>query len=364
MHIFCVLNAYKRLDSALQEILDSKRNQVAQLIESKCVFVNGVLAKKSRPLKKGDEISVDFSQNYIKSNCQDSNDFKNLKIEIIHESRDFVILNKPQNLVVHTAPSVKEPTLCDYLKARNFTLSNLAGSKRLGIVHRLDKDTSGAILVAKNNRAHAHFSELLRQRKMGRIYLCVVSPPLKENAVIELFLGRNPQNRLKMAALSPLKHPRARDSKSEFRKVMISDDGRFELLSVRLFSGRTHQIRVHLDSINRHIYGDSLYSPANLAKSYKCKMLLHATLLYFGDFVDSKDSKDIAQDSKNLENLKNSHKEVFFAPLSKDFIAFLESNFTNYKEILEKHLNEWKIELLKQDSTESTQVLSTAGSRK
>ncbi|MWV61058.1 RluA family pseudouridine synthase [Helicobacter saguini] len=402
MCVFCVLHSYKRLDIALQILLDSKRNQVSQLIESKRVLVNNKVAKKSQALKKGDEIRIDFSKNMqedsitqgllpLDSKCfgmdgtlnlggknianfkEDSkNALENLNIEIIAQTPDFVIFNKPQNLVIHAAPSVKEITLCDYLKSRNFTLSNLAGQERLGIVHRLDKDTSGAILVAKNNKSHAHFSELLKQRKMGRIYLCVISPPLRENVIIEKFLGRNPHNRLKMAVLDKDRFPQARDSKSEFRKIMRSDNGKFELVSVRLFSGRTHQIRVHLDSINRHIYGDSLYSPATLAKGYKCKMLLHATLLYFNtlpnfieskgvldskdsileakDIIDSKDSIESrecknGEDSINIMECKNSGGEVFFAPLPRDFTAFLESNFTNYKEVLNAHLDEWKNEL-------------------
>ncbi len=318
LYSFCVLHDYDRIDVALHEILKISRSQVSQWIESKLIKVNGKLAKKSRFLKKRDLIYI-FS---VK--IQESLNIKevpsDLDIEVIHETDNYIIFNKPRNLVVHHAPSVKEFTFTDYLMACNYELSTINGDLRFGIVHRLDKDTSGAILVAKNNDSHLHFSNMLKNRTMGRIYICVINKPLKNNMCVECFMGRNPNNRLKMSKLDKNRFPQARDSKSEFRKIAQSNNNEYELIGVRLFSGRTHQIRVHLSTIDRYIYGDILYSPEKLKFGYKTKMLLHAKLLYFEGMV-------------------------FSAKIPKDLLKFLEENFVDYESRLESCLKEWQKEL-------------------
>ncbi|RDU66380.1 pseudouridine synthase [Helicobacter didelphidarum] len=318
LYSFCILHDFSRLDFALSEILDISRSQVSQWIEKNLVAVNGLVAKKSRVLKKGEVITISGVKQ--RKDCQNLELLKEISIEIIHETNDYIILNKPRDLVVHHAPSVKGITLTDYLKVHNYELSTISGENRFGIVHRLDKDTSGAILVAKNNESHLKFSNMLKNRTMGRIYICVINSPLKENVIIECFLGRNPNDRLKITKLDKTKFPQARDSKSEFRKIMQSKNGQYELIGVRLYSGRTHQIRAHLNVLQRYIYGDMLYSPEKLAKDYKTKMLLHAQLLYFEE-------------------------NVFIAKIPKDLVKFLEENFLDYQNVLESHLTKWQNEL-------------------
>ncbi|GAB0172826.1 RluA family pseudouridine synthase [Helicobacter trogontum] len=321
LYHFCILHGYSRLDSALQEILHISRSQASQWIESKLVKIDEQVAKKGKILKKG--ACIQIYTTYNASQQHDTNKeelIQKLEIEIIHENNDYIILNKPRNLVVHHAPSVKEITLTDYLQANNYELSTINGELRFGIVHRLDKDTSGAILVAKNNASHLRFAEMLQNRTMGRIYICVINKALQHDTSVECHMGRNPNNRLKMAKLDKAKYPYARDSKSEFRKIMESRNGVFELIGVRLFSGRTHQIRVHLSTLQRYIYGDILYSPENLKSSYKTKMLLHAQLLYFDG-------------------------NVFSAKIPKDLLKFLEENFIDYESKLEAFLLQWKNEL-------------------
>ena len=321
LYHFCILHDYMRLDHALQEILKISRSQASQWIESNLVKMNEKNTKKSQILKKGSCIEIYTIKNALKEINTDEL-IQGLDIEVIYENSDYLILNKPRNLVVHHAPSVKEVTLTDYLSAKNYELSTINGEMRFGIVHRLDKDTSGAILVAKNNASHLRFAEMLQNRTMGRIYICVINKALQHNTFVECYMGRNPNNRLKMAKLDKEKYPFARDSKSEFRKIMESKNGVFELIGVRLFSGRTHQIRVHLSTLQRYIYGDMLYSPENLKSTYKTKMLLHAQLLYFDG-------------------------NVFSAKIPKDLLKFLNENFINYESKLEAFLSQWQDELRK-----------------
>lgn len=333
LYHFCILHDYNRLDIALQEILNVSRSQVSQWIESNFVKIDEEITKtqkerlktnktlkKARVLKKGSCIQIYTAKKISKDNINVEELIKGLDIEVIHENSDYIIFNKPRSLVVHHAPSVKEVTLTDYLQAKNYELSTINGELRFGIVHRLDKDTSGAILVAKNNASHLRFSEMLQNRTMGRIYICIINKALQHNTFVECYMGRNPNNRLKMAKLDKAKYPYARDSKSEFRKIMDSKNGVFELIGVRLFSGRTHQIRVHLSILQRYIYGDMLYSPDNLKNSYKTKMLLHAKLLYFDG-------------------------NVFSAKIPKDLLKFLEENFIDYESRLRAFLSQWKSEL-------------------
>lgn len=321
LYHFCVLHDYMRLDNALQEILKISRSQASQWIESNLVRINEKNVKKSQILKKGSCIEIYAIKNTSKAINTDEL-IDGLDIEVIYENSDYLILNKPRNLVVHHAPSVKEATLTDYLQAKNYELSTINGETRFGIVHRLDKDTSGAILIAKNNASHLRFAEMLQNRTMGRIYICVINKALQHNTFVECYMGRNPNNRLKMAKLDKAKYPYARDSKSEFRKIMESKNGVFELVGARLFSGRTHQIRVHLSTLQRYIYGDMLYSPENLKSTYKTKMLLHAQLLYFDG-------------------------NVFSAKIPKDLLKFLNENFINYESKLEAFLSQWQDELRK-----------------
>lgn len=316
LYSLCTLEGGTRLDKLLHEALASPRSQVAQWVETGLVFVDKTKARKASKVARHSLLEI-YSGQALAAPKPSESALAALHIEVIEETKDYLILNKPRNLVTHPAPSVRELTLVDYLRFHNYELSTLGGQPRCGLVHRLDKDTSGAILIAKNNESHAYFSELLKARTMGRIYLCIISPPLQQNCVVECHLGRNPTNRLKMAKLDPVRFPKARESKSEFVGVLKSRDSKYELVSVRLFSGRTHQIRVHLSTLGRYIYGDRLYSPDYLGRNYETSMLLHATLLYFDG-------------------------RVFSAKLPKDLLEFLAKHFENYEEKIEANLSRWQ----------------------
>jgi 23S rRNA pseudouridine1911/1915/1917 synthase len=261
-----------RLDVFLTQQLGQTRNQISQLIEQECVTVDGKpTAKPGLKLKPSQNVHIRFPEQ--KSTPAQKIDFD---VEILYEDDDILVINKPSSLTVHPAPSVKEATLVDWLKHKGIALSTLSGEERHGIVHRLDRGTSGAMVIAKNNEAHEALSLQLQDKTMGRFYLAVITPPMKEEiTIIDRPIGRSAHNRLKMAISES-----GKSAKTEFRKLLPSHDETEELIVCKLYSGRTHQIRVHLESISRHILGDHLYGTS--AKSDKMeRILLHAYILYF-----------------------------------------------------------------------------------
>ena len=203
----------QRLDVFLSSQLGISRNQISSLIKSAAVRVGGaVQTKPGYKLSVGELVHIDYP---APAPQQTSADRLNFDVEILYEDDDLLVVNKPAGLTVHPAASVKEPTLVDWLKSRSYLLSTLGGELRAGIVHRLDKLTSGALLVAKNNAAHAVLSAQLSDKSMGRIYLALIDLPLKEPCVIERPISRNPANRLKMGIV-----PGGRSAKSAFYEIL------------------------------------------------------------------------------------------------------------------------------------------------
>ncbi|RTJ13329.1 RluA family pseudouridine synthase [Campylobacter jejuni] len=284
-----------RLDVFLAKKLNQSRNQVALLIEKDCVQVNDKIQdKNSFKLKNGDIISIASLKLYDEIKPQFEVDFD---IDVLYEDEDLLVLNKPSNLVVHGANSVKNATLVDWLIEKKYTLSNLGGEIRAGLVHRLDKDTSGAILIAKNNFTHQKLSEQLADKSMGRIYLALIDLPLKEDKIIvEKFLMRSPSNAIKKIAIDK-ENKFSKNAKSAFINVVKTEN--LTLMAAKLFTGRTHQIRAHLASLNRHILGDSLYGYKG---KYDCRIMLHAYFLYF---IHPKTKEQIFVKAPLMEDFKN-----------------------------------------------------------
>lgn len=284
-----------RVDKFLAKKLNVSRNQVESLIKKSCVKINQKIIKKGgEKLKVGDIVEVTFLE-VTKLNEKKDVDFD---IDILYEDEDLMVINKPPKLVVHPAPSVKEATLVDWLKSKNYSLSTLAGEERFGIVHRIDKDTSGALVIAKNNKTHEFLSKQLKDKTMGRYYLMLLNEPLKEVKCVNKPIGRNPKNRLKMAYVK-----NAKEAKTLF--VPLYEN----LTAAKLFTGRTHQIRVHLSTIGRYILGDILYGAKNQKIS---RVMLHAYEIYFLH--------------------PNGKKISIIAPLMDDFIQNLPKGF-NYEKI-------------------------------
>jgi len=262
-----------RLDSFLTKVLNISRNQVENFIKVTGVTVNNKkIHKCGYKVKKDDKI---FYQIIKKEDNQQKEYEVDFDVDILYEDDELLVINKPPYLTIHPAPSVKEATLVDWLKSKNYSLSDLNGEYRSGIVHRIDKETSGALVVAKTNKAHSLLAQQLQDKSMGRYYIAIITPPLKEDITIESFIQRNPKNRLKMKSGTSGKY-----AKTRFIKLLTSCDQKYELIAAKLYTGRTHQIRAHLESLSRSIVGDSTYG----FKSKKDKIfrvMLHAYIIYF-----------------------------------------------------------------------------------
>ncbi len=264
-----IVNLAGRIDKILASELNVSRNQVEKLVKDGLVSVNDkVITKTSYKVAVDDVISYEFKEAEKREPVEIDFD-----VEILYEDEYLLVINKPSGLVVHPAPSVKEATLVDWLVKKGISLSTISGEERHGIVHRIDKETTGALVIAKDNKVHEILSEQLQDKSMGRYYLALIDCPLKEDIVVDKPIGRNPNNRLKMGVV-----PHGKVAKTAFKKLLTTAHG-VELIAAKLFTGRTHQIRVHLNTLGRHILGDDLYG----FKSKRDKIArvnLHAYLLY------------------------------------------------------------------------------------
>ncbi len=295
-----------RLDKTLQTALNQPRNQVEHFIKEVGVEVDGKRVHKTGlKLKGGEELVLEFPE--MEASTPLEIDFD---IDIIYEDEDVLVLNKPPFLIIHPAASVKEPTLVDWLKHRGITLSTISGEERNGIVHRIDKETSGAIIIAKNNEAHQSLSKQLEERTMGRYYLAITDLALKEDLIVDKPIARHNKHRIKMSV-----NDHGRPSKSAFVKLALSEKTGHELIAAKLFTGRTHQIRVHLESLSRHILADTLYGFKS-KKDTIPRVMLHARILYFN-------------------HPRTGELTILEAPLFKDFETVLTEEF-NQEEIDEK----------------------------
>ena len=294
-----------RIDKIVAESLEISRNQIEKLIKEGLVEIGGkTVTKSSLKVAEGDQIRYRFIE---AKKCEAPEiDFD---VEILYEDDHMMVVNKPSGLVVHPAPSVKEPTLVDWLIHKGISLSTVSGEERHGIVHRIDKETTGALVVAKTNEAHQVLSEQLQDKSMGRYYLAIIDHPLKENVIVGQPIGRNPANRLKMGIV-----PGGKTAKTAFVKI-AEGKRKTELIAAKLFTGRTHQIRVHLGRLGRHILGDDLYGFKS-KKDTIARVNLHAYLLY-------------------LKHPESGEKMEFVAPLFDDMKAFISRNFDE-KEIEKK----------------------------
>ena len=268
-----ICDEVQRLDTFLTSQIGQSRSQVAQLIKKECVYVDDKLVPRAGvKLKVNQNVRVEFP--YVEKQPALEIDFD---VEILYEDDDILVINKPSGVTVHPAPSVKEATLVDWLKHKGIRLSTISGEERHGIVHRLDKGTSGTMIVAKNNEAHEFLSEQLQDKSMGRYYLAVLNPPLKDDiTIIEKHIARSQHNRLKMAC----EDNTGKYAKTMFSSLALSNDEKNQLVACKLFTGRTHQIRVHLETINRHIIGDHIYGISPKQEKSE-RILLHAYMIYF-----------------------------------------------------------------------------------
>ena len=256
----------ERLDKAIS-LLNSElsRSYISKLISDGKILVNGKLEKPSFKVKENDEI-------FIEEIVGQKSDIKeeNIPLDIIYEDDDILIINKPQGMVVHPANGHYSGTLVNALMYQADSLSSINGVIRPGIVHRIDKDTSGLLCVAKNDNAHHFLAEQLKDHTMAREYIALVRGVIKENSgTIEMPIGRDKKDRQKMAVL--------KEGKPAITHFQVLE--RFKdhtLVKCQLVSGRTHQIRVHMSAIGHPVEGDPLYAGKNYDKLYKDGQLLTA----------------------------------------------------------------------------------------
>ncbi|HAE41917.1 MAG TPA: RNA pseudouridine synthase [Clostridiales bacterium] len=260
-----------RLDLFLSEYYENlSRTYLQKLIKEDCILVNGVAKKKNYILQNGDEIEINIPKpQLLKVEAE------NLDIEIVYEDDYLAVVNKPRGMVVHPAPGNYSGTMVNALLYRLGTLSNINGVIRPGIVHRLDKDTTGLLVVAKNNVVHQSLSLQIKEYKAERIYVALVHGLVKDNqGIIDLPIGRDQNDRKKMAVTD-------KNSKSAITNYeVIRHYKKYSLMKLQLETGRTHQIRVHLSYLGYPIVGDMLYGRKENQFKFHGQ-LLHAKRLAF-----------------------------------------------------------------------------------
>jgi 23S rRNA pseudouridine1911/1915/1917 synthase len=263
-------HARMRLDLFLAKSLpEFSRSRIQQLIRGGFVRVGGAITRPRQSVRSGDEIEVrEPPPEKIQTEPEA------IPLAILYEDDDLIVINKAAGMTVHPGAGHREHTLVNALLHHCFTLSGIGGKERPGIVHRLDKDTSGCLVAAKNDVAHRELSKQFTARTVEKIYLALVAGKLrKETGVIENKIGRHPVHRQRMSVSSPI----GRAAKTEYRVLRSSEQA--SLVECKLHSGRTHQIRVHLHHIGNPVLGDKIYAP-RLAKDFP-RQMLHAWKLGF-----------------------------------------------------------------------------------
>ncbi|MDA3904359.1 MAG: RluA family pseudouridine synthase [Desulfuromusa sp.] len=242
----------ERLDTFLSEcLLDISRSQLKKLIDSGLITVNGVATKASSKLKGGESIQVNLPEPEPTEAIPED-----IPLHILYEDQDLIVIDKPAGMVVHPAAGHSHGTLVNALLYHCHDLAGIGGELRPGIVHRIDKDTSGAIVVTKNDQSHQHLAAQFKDHSINRRYLALVhGSPDKSSGIIDQPIGRHPTQRKKMSG-------KARNGKravTHWKTLKQYNVNRLSLIELQLETGRTHQIRVHFAEINCPLVGDPLY---------------------------------------------------------------------------------------------------------
>ncbi len=283
-----------RLDRCVSENGAISRSRVQELIAQGKVSVNGAGAKSSLRLAEGDHIRIDHDEPAaLDVEAQD------IPLDIRYEDEDVIVINKPRGMVVHPAAGNQRDTLVNALLYHCRDLSGINGVLRPGIVHRIDKDTTGLIIVAKNDAAHLDLSQQLQRKSVSRLYYALVHGDFAhDHGTIDAPIGRDEKDRQKMAVTEK----NSRDARTHFR--VIERFRGFTLVECRLETGRTHQIRVHMRYIGHPVAGDEKYGYRKTLKTGG--QLLHAHQL---EFIHP----------------RTKEKVVVEAPLPDDFAAVLKT---------------------------------------
>lgn len=259
-----------RIDVGITEALDKSRTFVQNLIDNGHVLVNGEIVKAKYKIRAGDKVQVRIPEPRILEVLSED-----IPLDIVYEDEDLLVINKAQGMVVHPAPGAWTGTLVNALMHHCADLSGINGVLRPGIVHRIDKDTSGLLVIAKNDFVHGNLAAQLKDHTTARKYLVIVHGILTEpSGIIDAPIGRNPADRKQMAVT-------VRNSKQAVTHYTVIERFKgFTYLEARLETGRTHQIRVHMAYIKHPVLGDPLYGPKRNTFNLKGQ-LLHAAELGF-----------------------------------------------------------------------------------
>ena len=291
--------AGNRIDKTLPNLDKNLTRVMSQkLIEQGNVKVNGKNVKTSYKLNENDKVEVEIPE--VKEVSIEAQD---IPVEVLYEDNDIIVVNKPKGLVVHPANGNPDGTLVNALmKICKGTLSGIGGEIRPGIVHRLDKDTSGVLIVAKNDKAHLALCEQIKNREVKKTYLALTRGIIKENeATINMPIGRSTTDRKKMAVVKT-----GKEAITHFKVIERFKEN--TLLEINLETGRTHQIRVHLSQIGYPIVGDMVYSNGKNKFGVQGQML-HAWKIKFMHPITGKEMEieaplpqyfeDVLQNSKS-----------------------------------------------------------------
>ena len=288
-------HAEERVDRTIAFLSGLSRSKVAELIANREILRNGI------PIKKGSELAqigdVIEMPNPMSLKREEVEPDKSIEFEVIFEDDSLIVINKPSGLIVHPGSGVKEGTLVNGLAARFPDLQMLDDSIRLGLVHRLDKGTSGLVLVARTQEALTGLKSQMQEREIRRQYLAISTGHIKsDKGIVDAPLGRDPKNPLKRAVLQDGKH-----AKTHYQvEQRLSEPFKVSILTCQLETGRTHQIRVHLAAIGFPVVGDELYGGR---KSFNLnnRLALHAEKISF-------------------RHPKKNHNMKFEAPFPEDFL--------------------------------------------
>ena len=257
-----------RLDKALADLTELSRSQANEAIKNGNILVNGKAVKAKYSVKEGDLVTYDLPEPEVLEY-----EAEYIPLDIVYEDDDVAVVNKPQGMVVHPSVGHTSGTLVNALMYHIHDLSSINGVVRPGIVHRIDKDTSGLLMIAKNDRSHQALAEELKDKKSLRKYLAIVHGNISnDRGVIEAPIGRSEKDRKKQAVTA-----KGKPAVTHFK--VLERFGNYTLVELTLETGRTHQIRVHMAYIGHPVAGDPLYGPRKTLKGNG--QFLHAQTLGF-----------------------------------------------------------------------------------